>query len=255
MSNQNSESTTCRIVCILLGLAAAAFVWYLLTASLSNVPLLLICLFTWFVTSHFLYDGFCGGSAESDSAEKSDVSVGSVSTDPKTLRAIFSGESGTPSTAGFVSGTSASKAKPQPKPKAAAKPKTAAKSTASKSRSAKASAPKAASSKTAAKPRTAAKSKSSAASKGPQLFTSKPKDVDDLKMIAGVGPGLEKTLNGIGVYQFKQVAGWKKADIAFVDERLKFKGRIERDDWVKQAKALAKGGEAEYIKVFGKKPR
>jgi NADH-quinone oxidoreductase subunit E len=40
-----------------------------------------------------------------------------------------------------------------------------------------------------------------------------------------------------------------------VDGYLKFKGRIERDDWVKQAKALAKGGEAEYIKVFGKKPR
>ena len=32
-------------------------------------------------------------------------------------------------------------------------------------------------------------------------------------------------------------------------------GRIERDDWVRQAEALAKGGEAEYIRVFGKKPR
>ncbi len=38
-------------------------------------------------------------------------------------------------------------------------------------------------------------------------------------------------------------------------DTLNFKGRIERDDWAKQAKALAKGGEAEYIKVFGKKPR
>ena len=35
----------------------------------------------------------------------------------------------------------------------------------------------------------------------------------------------------------------------------RMKGRIDRDDWVKQAKALAKGGEAEYVKVFGKKPR
>ena len=74
-------------------------------------------------------------------------------------------------------------------------------------------------------------------------------------MISGVGPKLEGVLNDLGVYQFSQVASWKKADIAYVDERLKFKGRIERDDWVKQAKALAKGGAEEYIKVFGKKPR
>jgi predicted flap endonuclease-1-like 5' DNA nuclease len=40
-----------------------------------------------------------------------------------------------------------------------------------------------------------------------------------------------------------------------VDDHLRFRGRIEREDWVSQAKALAKGGEAEYIKVFGKKPR
>ena len=33
------------------------------------------------------------------------------------------------------------------------------------------------------------------------------------------------------------------------------RGRIDRDDWVRQAKALADGGEAEYIRVFGKKPR
>ncbi|MIL09907.1 NADH dehydrogenase subunit E, partial [Salmonella enterica subsp. enterica] len=40
-----------------------------------------------------------------------------------------------------------------------------------------------------------------------------------------------------------------------VDGYLDFKGRIEREDWVKQAKALAKGGVEEYVKVFGKKPR
>ena len=34
-----------------------------------------------------------------------------------------------------------------------------------------------------------------------------------------------------------------------------FRGRIERDDWLKQAKALAKGGVEEYRKVFGKDPR
>ena len=52
----------------------------------------------------------------------------------------------------------------------------------------------------------------------------------------------------VGVYGL--VAG-----IVKLDDALSFKGRIERDDWVKQAKALAKGGEAECIRVFGKKPR
>jgi NADH-quinone oxidoreductase subunit E len=83
----------------------------------------------------------------------------------------------------------------------------------------------------------------------------RPETPDDLKMISGVGPKIEATLNGLGIYKFDQIAKWKKAEREWVDTYLKFSGRIERDDWVKQAKALAKGGEAEYIKVFGKKPR
>ncbi|MBW9087956.1 NADH-quinone oxidoreductase subunit E [Rhizobium wenxiniae] len=83
----------------------------------------------------------------------------------------------------------------------------------------------------------------------------KPDAVDDLKLISGVGPKIEGTLHELGIYTFAQVASWKKAEREWVDGYLNFKGRIERDDWIKQAKALAKGGEAEYIKVFGKKPR
>lgn len=64
---------------------------------------------------------------------------------------------------------------------------------------------------------------------------------DDLKKISGVGPKLEETLNSLGIWHFDQVAGLTAADIAWVDERLRFKGRIERDDWVGQAKALAEG--------------
>ncbi|WP_299499189.1 hypothetical protein [uncultured Roseobacter sp.] len=71
---------------------------------------------------------------------------------------------------------------------------------------------------------------------------------DDLKLISGVGPKLEETLNSLGIWHFDQVAGLKKKDIAWVDERLRFKGRIERDDWVGQAKTLAKGGETEASK-------
>ena len=82
----------------------------------------------------------------------------------------------------------------------------------------------------------------------------KPAKPDDLKLISGVGPKIEGTLHKLGIYTFAQVAKWKKAEREWVDGYLKFHGRIERDDWVKQAKALAKG-EAEYVRVFGKKPR
>ena len=83
----------------------------------------------------------------------------------------------------------------------------------------------------------------------------KPDAADDLKMISGVGVKIEGILNGLGIYTFAQVAAWSPAERQWVDSYLKFKGRIDRDDWVKQAEALAKGGEAEYIRVFGKKPR
>lgn len=64
---------------------------------------------------------------------------------------------------------------------------------------------------------------------------------DDLKVISGVGPKLEKMLHGIGVYYYWQVADWTKTDVQEADDLLDaFKGRIDRDDWVKQARKLAK---------------
>ena len=66
---------------------------------------------------------------------------------------------------------------------------------------------------------------------------------DDLKRINGVGPKLEQTLNEMGFYHFDQIAAWTPAEVAWVDSRLKFKGRIERDEWIAQAAELAKGGE------------
>ena len=83
----------------------------------------------------------------------------------------------------------------------------------------------------------------------------KPQTPDDLQLISGVGPKIEGILHSLGIYTYAQVASWKKAEREWVDGYLRFKGRIEREDWVRQAKALAKGGEAEYIRVFGKKPR
>ncbi|RWM94596.1 MAG: NADH-quinone oxidoreductase subunit E [Mesorhizobium sp.] len=82
----------------------------------------------------------------------------------------------------------------------------------------------------------------------------RPALVDDLKLISGVGPKIEGILHSLGIFTYAQVASWKKAERGWVDGYLSFHGRIEREDWVKQAKALAKGGVAEYIRVFGKKP-
>ncbi len=62
---------------------------------------------------------------------------------------------------------------------------------------------------------------------------------DDLKKISGVGPKLEGVLNEIGVFHFWQVAEWGAEEIEYMDDRLSFKGRIERDDWIKQAGEFA----------------
>jgi len=64
---------------------------------------------------------------------------------------------------------------------------------------------------------------------------------DDLKQLSGVGPALEKKLLAAGVTTFAQIAAWTEADIAEFDEKLSFKGRIEREGWVEQAKKLADG--------------
>ena len=59
---------------------------------------------------------------------------------------------------------------------------------------------------------------------------------DDLKKISGVGPKLEGLLNQNGVFHFDQIAAWTPAEIAYMDDQLSFKGRIERDGWIDQAK-------------------
>ncbi len=65
---------------------------------------------------------------------------------------------------------------------------------------------------------------------------------DDLKKISGVGPKLEGLLNEMGFWHFDQIAEWTPEQVAWVDARLKFKGRIERDDWIGQARVFATGG-------------
>ncbi len=77
-------------------------------------------------------------------------------------------------------------------------------------------------------------------------------DPDDLKKIKGIGPKLEGLLNSLGVYYYHQIAGWNSKQVAEVDAKLTFKGRITRDNWRKQAKTLAKGGETEFSNRYDK---
>ncbi len=61
---------------------------------------------------------------------------------------------------------------------------------------------------------------------------------DDLKKISGVGPVLEQKLNDMGIYHYWQIAAFTPEEVTEVDDGLNFKGRIERDGWLKQAKDL-----------------
>jgi len=71
------------------------------------------------------------------------------------------------------------------------------------------------------------------------LLAKRPDDVDDLKKIYGVGPVMEKTLNKLGIYLFRQVAALRKKDVEWVASHINtFPDRINRDDWVGQATEL-----------------
>ena len=78
------------------------------------------------------------------------------------------------------------------------------------------------------------------------LSTPESGSADDLKKISGVGPKLEKTLNDLGIFHFAQIAAFSRDNVAWVDRHLRFKGRIERENWIEQAKVLAAGGETEF---------
>jgi NADH-quinone oxidoreductase subunit E len=64
---------------------------------------------------------------------------------------------------------------------------------------------------------------------------------DDLKKISGVGPRLEKVLNGMGIKTLAEIAKWTEVEMREIDDKLGLENRIIRDDWASQAKALLEG--------------
>ncbi|MEL6504244.1 MAG: hypothetical protein AAFQ10_07275 [Pseudomonadota bacterium] len=154
---------------------------------------------------------------------------GSESTDGPVAASLVGG-------AAAIGAASSQEANPAPAPKAKSAKPAATKSSPSKAPAAK---------KQAAKAKVAAKPKSASAQKAPVGAAAVP---DNLKEIRGIGPQNEGRLNNLGVNSFAQIASWKRKDEAYYGEALSFPGRIEREDWVGQAKVLAKGGKTDFSK-------
>lgn len=86
-----------------------------------------------------------------------------------------------------------------------------------------------------------AKNSGNGKTRTPSMFgQNKPEgESDDLTQIIGIGKVFEATLHDLGIYQFRQIAAFGPAEIARINSELKeFKGRIEHDDWIGQAKEL-----------------
>ncbi|NPU10501.1 cell envelope biogenesis protein TolA [Bradyrhizobium sp. 83002] len=71
---------------------------------------------------------------------------------------------------------------------------------------------------------------------------------DDLKMIKGIGKQNEARLHGLGIWHFAQIAAWSPEHAKWVGSYLAFAGRIEREQWISQAKELASGGSTEFAR-------
>ncbi len=82
----------------------------------------------------------------------------------------------------------------------------------------------------------------------PAAFDTSTGEPDDLKRIKGIGPVNENALNELGIFKFKQIAEWTPANIDWVEDFMSFPGRIEREDWIAQAKHLEAGEETEFSK-------
>lgn len=145
-------------------------------------------------------------------------------------------------------GTSAAGGKP------AAKPATSAKSKESGAAGAGAAAAGAAAAGAAAVAAAgvsaAAGAESAASGPAPKFLDAPNGEPDDLKKILGIGSVLEEKLNGMGVYHYSQIAEFTGDDIASINTHLNFPGRIERDEWIPQAKELMQGGEGRRLKYL-----
>lgn len=250
------DKTNCGRTCWLIAVAGGVLVWLLLMLALSVPALkaLVIAVILAVVGAFVLRAVLCGGAepprrAEPEVPPRAEVPVAPAppvapaqaapapEARPVTLAAVTPRPDPSILAPTVVPEMADAPAKSARKPRAAAvKAKTPAKAKAAPAKPA----PKVA--RATGLDAAMGRSKEPAAEETELLLRPRGGKGDDLKLIVGVGPKLEKLLNEIGIWHFDQIAGWKARDIALVDSRMEnFKGRITRDGWVKQARALAKG--------------
>jgi len=70
------------------------------------------------------------------------------------------------------------------------------------------------------------------------LLEAREGEKDNLQYIDGIGAVLEKLLNEIGIFHFEQIANLNEEEVVWLDQAIAFPGRIEREEWIKQAKKL-----------------
>ncbi len=265
--NQNSTAkltcmATCWIVALLLGVLVAVILTLL--ANFALVAGIFLGLLVAGIAGAILSWAFCrdlpmpiGGVGQTQPGKMVSSPTGVGTGTPKAASAATAAPAAATTATGLMSDHAAAEDHSAPAETAPAEPAPAAKpAPAAAAAPAKKAAP--AAKKPATKPK-ATKAAEAPASEGaaaggqPELLN-EPQGgkADDLKQIKGVGPGLEKTLNEMGIWHFSQVASWGAAEVEWVDSRLKFKGRIERDDWISQAKTLAGGGATDFSKRVDK---
>jgi len=275
MSNNTgffSCRNTCWIIGLLLGLAA------LLLArgrmEYSFILALVIGIVVFFVAGWLLKMIFCTSAVE-DAADT--VASGATKAAGATAAGVGAVAAGTASAANraggavagaasdtvtgaknLASGTrSGTKAAPsagrgRAKTTSTAKRASTSKSSTAKKPAAKKPAAKKPASKTTKTTKPAASAASGKSKKPSTMNAPRASGPDDLKQLKGVGPKLEGVLNRLGFWHFDQIAKWTAAEVSWVDDNLQFKGRIERDGWIEQAKILARGGQTEFSKKVKK---
>jgi predicted flap endonuclease-1-like 5' DNA nuclease len=80
----------------------------------------------------------------------------------------------------------------------------------------------------------------------PGLVAARGGKADDLRLIKGIGPQNERRLNALGVWHWAQIGAWTHDNALWVGSYLAFPGRIEREQWIAQARTLAQGGQTAF---------
>jgi predicted flap endonuclease-1-like 5' DNA nuclease len=86
----------------------------------------------------------------------------------------------------------------------------------------------------------------------PNLLSGPDGEADDFKRIKGIGLVLEQSLNELGIYHYYQLATLTFNNVRWIEHQVGFPGRVQREDWIAQARDLARGNVTEYSSRFDK---